>query len=87
MGDVQLAALKEVVAFLRGKYPGIPFKRHRDMPGNATACPGTNYPFLRVTAAKPVPAPKPEPEPVPAPPAKPGWWTLTRRWLRLKKRH
>jgi len=87
MNPVQLAALQRVAAFLRVEYPGIVFKRHRDMPDNSTACSGTHYPFIMVTT-KPSPSPKPKPIILPVPTVKPPWWTKMRRWLRLyKKRH
>lgn len=43
MGDAQKRSIIEVIAYLLGKYGSLPIYRHKDV--NATACPGTNYPF------------------------------------------
>jgi len=45
----QLVALRYLHAWLHHRYSGIPDRRHKDMPGNATACPGRYYPFSDVT--------------------------------------
>ena len=47
MPDAQFKAGKELMAYLKGKYPSAQFKRHRDL--NATACPGKNFPFEEIT--------------------------------------
>lgn len=47
MPDEQLAALRELVAMLREKYPGIDVKQHKNY--MATACPGQYYPFEKIT--------------------------------------
>lgn len=46
MPDEQLVALRELVAMLREKYPGIDVKRHKNY--MATACPGQYYPFEEI---------------------------------------
>ena len=47
MPAAQLVALRELVAMLREKYPGIDVKQHKNY--MATACPGINYPFDAIT--------------------------------------
>ena len=49
MPTAQLKAMQSLHAYLHKKYGGIPDKKHKDMSGNATACPGTNYPFDAIT--------------------------------------
>jgi len=39
----------EVIAYLLGKYGALPIRRHKDV--DATACPGTNYPFNEIVEA------------------------------------
>lgn len=48
MPAAQKAALRQLVAMLRAKYPGVAVKRHSDY--MATACPGRYYPFDAITA-------------------------------------
>jgi hypothetical protein len=52
MPGVQLEAMKQVHAYLHKKYGAIPDRKHKDMPRNATACPGRFYPFASITSAK-----------------------------------
>jgi len=52
MPGVQLEAMKQVHAYLHKKYGAIPDRKHKDMPRNATACPGRYYPFASITSAK-----------------------------------
>lgn len=52
MPEAQLKALKALHRYLHRKYGGIPDRRHKDMPGNSTACPGRGFPFAAVVAAK-----------------------------------
>lgn len=47
MPAAQLAALRELVADLRKRYPAAQVKRHSDY--MATACPGRYYPFETIT--------------------------------------
>ena len=47
MPTAQLVALRELVALLQEKYPGIDVKQHKNY--MATACPGINYPFDAIT--------------------------------------
>ena len=49
MPAAQLASLRDLHANLHGRYKLVD-KRHRDCPGNATACPGKHYPFAKVRA-------------------------------------
>lgn len=49
MPEVQKEALKELVAYIKGKYNISKVLRHKDV--NATACPGTNYPFEEIANA------------------------------------
>jgi hypothetical protein len=45
MPPKQLEAGKALHAYLDKKYGNIPDKRHKDMPGNSTGCPGVHFPF------------------------------------------
>lgn len=47
MPPAQLKALKQVHAYLKKKY-NKPDRRHRDMPGNATACPGKHFDLAKI---------------------------------------
>lgn len=47
MTDAQLAAGRELLAYLRGLYPKARVVRHKDL--DATACPGKNFPFEAMT--------------------------------------
>lgn len=49
MGDAQQNSVRHVVLWLHGKYGTMADQRHRDMPGNATACPGRHYRLRAVT--------------------------------------
>ena len=49
MPKAQLDAAKALHTYLHKKYGGIPDKQHKDMSGNATACPGRYYPFATIT--------------------------------------
>jgi len=48
MPDAQLKAGRELIAYLRAKYPDAKTVRHSDL--NKTACPGKNFPFDKMTA-------------------------------------
>lgn len=50
MPEAQSQAGKELMAYLREKYPSAQFKRHRDL--NSTACPGNGFPFKKITEKK-----------------------------------
>lgn len=43
MPDAQLSAGRELIEYLKPRYPDAKVVRHRDL--NATACPGKNFPF------------------------------------------
>lgn len=45
MPKAQLMALKWQVRAFRKRYPGIVVRGHREMPGNATSCPGKHFPL------------------------------------------
>ena len=47
MPTEQLAAGRELLAYLRGLYPKARVVRHKDL--DATACPGKNFPFEAMT--------------------------------------
>lgn len=49
MPEVQKQSIKEVVAYVKGKYNIAKVIRHKDV--NATACPGKNYPFDEIASA------------------------------------
>ena len=49
MPIAQQTACRELHAYIEKKYGHIPDKRHKDMPGNATSCPGQHFPFDKVT--------------------------------------
>lgn len=51
MNAVQLKAGQELVADIKRRYPGIDIKRHKDL--NATACPGTYFPFTELISGAP----------------------------------
>jgi N-acetyl-anhydromuramyl-L-alanine amidase AmpD len=80
MPAAQLKAGRELHGYLHRKYPGIPDKPHRDMPGNATACPGRYFPFKDIT--KPRPALTGRILKVPVPVKKPAWWTKLQAFIR-----
>lgn len=50
MNVVQIKAGRELIAYIKGKYPNAKVQKHRDF--NATACPGKNFPFDEVTNPK-----------------------------------
>lgn len=52
MNSSQLKAGAELIAYLKGMYPSAVVKKHGDF--NATACPGKNFPFDRLTEFKPL---------------------------------
>jgi hypothetical protein len=47
MKAVQINAGRELITYLKSKYPKAKVKKHRDF--NATSCPGKNFPFDDVT--------------------------------------
>lgn len=51
MPKAQLEALKSLHYYLDHKYHAID-KKHRDMSGNSTACPGRYYPFSQIVSVK-----------------------------------
>ena len=57
MPAAQLRSAQEVHDYLARKYPGIKHRRHRDVPDNATACPGQHFDYKSIMAGVP-PAPK-----------------------------
>lgn len=50
MGDVQLQAGRELIAYIKQTYPSIRITKHKDF--MATDCPGKNFPFDELTKAK-----------------------------------
>jgi hypothetical protein len=46
MNVVQIKAGRELISYLKGKYPKAEIKKHRDF--NSTACPGKNFPYDEV---------------------------------------
>ena len=46
MGETQIKAGQELVAYLKNKYGIKEIKRHKDI--NNTDCPGTNFPFDKI---------------------------------------
>lgn len=50
MPSAQVEACKQLHAYLHKKYKGIPDRKHKDMPGNSTACPGMNFRFYAITS-------------------------------------
>lgn len=52
MPVAQLNTMKALHYYLHHKYPRARDSRHKDMSGNATACPGTHYPFEAITGCK-----------------------------------
>ena len=53
MPPAQLRAAQEVKDWLDDRYPGIDHRGHRDVPDNATACPGKHFPVKAVMAGAP----------------------------------
>ncbi len=51
MGAAQMKAGQRLAKYLHQKY-NRPDKRHKDMPGNSTSCPGKNFPFTTITGHK-----------------------------------
>ena len=49
MPPVQLKALQAVHGHLQRKYKTLADRRHKDMPGNSTACPGKFFDFTAIT--------------------------------------
>lgn len=60
MGETQINAGKELVAYLKATYGISDVGKHCDY--QATECPGQNFPFDEIVNGSPVP-PSPEPEP------------------------
>lgn len=50
MSEAQIAAGKELVADICGRYPSIVIGRHSEF--GQTACPGKNFPFEKIVCAK-----------------------------------
>lgn len=50
MSQKQLEGGKNLLSYLKGIYPGIDIKLHREL--NATACPGKNFPFKEMLCVK-----------------------------------
>ena len=50
MGEVQIKAGQELIAYVLNKYPGLKIYGHKDF--NATGCPGKNFPMSRFTSSK-----------------------------------
>ena len=51
MPAAQLKAMQACHRYLHKKYPGAKDIRHKDVPSNATACPGQYYPFAKIVSA------------------------------------
>lgn len=60
MPRAQLDAGKALLADLQRRYPNAQVRRHKDMPDNATACPGRHFPFEDIKGEKVEPKPKPK---------------------------
>ena len=50
MKSAQIKSGRELISYLKSKYPNAKVKKHRDF--NATACPGKNFPFKEITESK-----------------------------------
>lgn len=85
MPAAQLKAGRELVADIRRRHGrNLPAPRHRDVPGNITACPGAHFPYAEIVGKAPAPA-KPQrialtaqniTVPRPKKPGRAGWWNL-----------
>lgn len=82
MPAAQLKTIRELTAYIESKYGKLPKRRHSEMPGNLTACPGRSYPFAEVIKA---PVKKPAKTaltdknisvPRQKKPNRAGWWNL-----------
>jgi len=51
MGVKQLAAGRALHRYLHAKY-GVQDRKHRDMPGNSTSCPGRYFPYHTIVSTK-----------------------------------
>jgi len=75
---------RKLVAALRGRYGrSLPAPRHRDVPGNSTACPGSRFPYGAIVNPAPVKPPghialtdKNITVPRQHKPGRAGWWNL-----------
>ena len=84
MPGAQVRAGQELMAYLYGKYPAATPRRHADVIGSSTACPGRYFPWVEITKRSPV-TKKVKPIPlsdrsitVPRQkkPNRAGWWNL-----------
>lgn len=94
MPGAQLRAGQRLMAYLYGRYPAATPRRHGDIIGSSTACPGRYFPWAEMTK-RPVPKPvKPIPltdrsvtVPRQKKPFREGWWNLgLRPYLRALRR-
>lgn len=76
MGDTQIQAGRELVAYLKSKYGISKVQRHKDV--CPTDCPGTNFPFAAIVEGGAAPA---SVESVPAPAKSSGAIAEVQRWL------
>jgi len=79
----QLKALQWLHDDIHRRRRGIADIRHRDAPGNATACPGNHYPYNKVTAGLPLTTG--ETVKVKVPTVKPKWWKFLTAWRKRTK--
>ena len=64
MPEAQKESLKELVAYIKGKYGINKVQKHSDV--NSTSCPGVNYPFNEIVSGEVTPQPTPTPAPTPS---------------------
>ena len=76
MPPAQLHALQWLHDDIKRRRPGLPDKRHKDMPGNSTACPGVYFAFARIVAGY---------DPLVAVKVRRSLWTAFKAW-REKRR-
>jgi N-acetylmuramoyl-L-alanine amidase len=80
MPRAQLKALQWLHDDVHRRRPGIADIRHKDAPGNSTACPGRYYPFAQVKRGLPITTGQTIRVPVPT--VKPKWWAKLRAWMK-----
>lgn len=86
MGDRQLDAGRASVALARKKYgKNISFVEHGELPGNATACAGKNFPLAKMLAEPVPPAIPGKFVKVPVPATRPVWWGPMMRWVKANR--
>lgn len=83
MPSAQLRSIQWLHDDIHRRRVGIGDIMHKDVVGNATACPGRYYPWAKVKAGLPLTTGKTVKVPIPI--VKPAWWEKLQAWLRKTK--